>query len=269
MTIDRKQLKSEAKQAMSAARPAPFWVALAMMAIMLILNVLAMSLDGTLSAMRVMYAGALEGQLTYVQPQAAGGLLGWLLGLAVQIMAWELAVGFVLYAMRVWRRQKAGVGDLFDAFGVFFQAIWIQLLPNLLLGLWSMVYVLPVSMMIMLTGQAWWAAVGMPLMIPAIMASYSYRLAVYIMLDSPGTSCWQCVRTSRQLMQGHRWEAFKLDLSFLGWALLCVVPVLGLALMVWLAVYQQVTNAGFYERVAGAAWQGEDIPSPGPRGPQY
>lgn len=268
MTIDRKQLKSEAKQAMTAARPAPFWVALVMLAIMLILNVLAMSLDGTLAAMRAMYAAALEGHLVYVEPQAKGGAAGWLLGVAVQVMVWELAVGFVLYALRVWRRQKAGVGDLFDAFGVFFQAIWIQLLPNLLVGLWAMVYVLPVSTMIMMTGQTWWTVLGLPLMIPAIMALYSYRLAAYIMLDNPGVSCWQCVMMSRQIMQGHRWEAFVLDLSFLGWCLLCLVPVAGLILMVWVAAYMQVTSAGFYERLAGAA-RAEDIPSPGPQPPEY
>ncbi len=269
MTIDRKQLKSEAKQAMSAARPAPFWVALALIGIAVILNVLAMSLDGSLAAMRAMYAEALEGRITYVEPQAAGGLLGWLLGLAVQIMFWELAVGFVLYSMRVWRRQKAGVGDLFDSFGVFFQAIWIQLLPDLLVGLWSALYAVPVSTMIVMTGQLWWGVLGLPLMLPALMALYSYRLATYIMLDDPTRSSWQCVQLSRRLMRGHRWEAFVLDLSFLGWGLLCLVPVLGLALMVWLTAYQQITNAGFYERIAGAAWSAEDIPSPGPQPPEY
>lgn len=268
MTIDRKQLKSEAKQAMAAARPAPFWVALALIAITLILNILAMSLDGTLSALRVMYAEALEGRLTYVQPRAAGGLLGWLLGVAVQVMFWELAVGFVLYSMRVWRRQKAGVGDLFDSFGVFFQAIWIQLLPNLLVGLWMMVYALPVSTMIMLTGQAWWSVLGLPLMIPALRALYSYRLAAYVMLDDPSRSCWQCVQRSRQMMLGHRWEAFVLDLSFLGWGLLCLIPVIGLVLMVWVAAYQQVTDAGFYERVAGV-WAAENAPFPGPQPPEF
>lgn len=268
MTIDRKQLKTEAKQAMSAARPAPYWVTLALLAIMLILSVLTMSLDGTLTAVRTMYAGALEGRLVYAEPRAVGGLTGWVLGLAVQIMTLELSVGFLLYALRVWRRQKAGVGDLFDAFGVFFQAIWIQLLPSLLVSLWTMVYVLPVSTIIMATGQTWWALVGLPLIIPAVRAMYSYRLATYIMLDNPGVSCWQCVQMSRQIMQGHRWEAFVLDLSFLGWALLCAVPVAGLILMVWVMAYMQVTCAGFYERLAGTV-TAEDIPSPGPQPPEY
>lgn len=269
MTIDRKQMKSVAKQAMAAAQPAPFWVALALLAIMLILNVLTMSLDGTLASIRAMYASALEGRLVYVEPQAAGGTLGWLLGVAVQVMSMELAVGFVLYSLRVLRGQKAGVGDLFDAFGVFFQAIWIQVLPSLLVSLWSMLYLLPVTMLTVMTGQGWWAVVGLPLLLPALMAMYSYRLATYIMLDNPGVSCWQCVQMSKQIMQGHRWEAFVLDLSFLGWGLLCLVPVLGLALMVWLAAYMQITWAGFYDRLAGRAADDGSIPSPGPQPPQF
>ena len=247
--MDRKQLKRDARQAMSQARPAPFLVALTVLGILLVLGVLSMSLDGTLQAVRVMYAAALEGRLVYAEPQAAGGFIGWFLGIAVQVMSLELSVGFILYALRVWRRQKADVGDLFDSFGMFFRCIWIQLLPSLLVSLWSMLYVMPVSSLVMMTGQGWWAAAGLPLMAPAIMALYSYRLAAYLMLDNPGASCWQCVAMSRQIMRGHRWEAFVLDLSFLGWGLLCLIPVAGIFVFIWLDAYQQVTNAGYYERL--------------------
>lgn len=262
MTVDRKELKRAARQAMAGAKPAPFLVTLALLAIMLVLSVLSMSLDGTLEAMRVIYQSALEGRLVYAAPQPAGGFFGWILGIAVQVMSMELSVGFVLYALRVWRRQKAGVGDLFDSFGVFFRAIWIQLLPSLLVSLWSMLYALPVSTLLLMTGRTWWALVCLPLLAPAIMAVYSYRLAVYLMLDNPGASCWQCVAMSRQIMRGHRWEAFVLDLSFIGWALLGIIPLAGLFVLIWLAAYQQVTCAGFYERLA-AAFAADNAPFPG------
>ena len=264
--MDRKQLKAKARQAMSAARPAPFWVALALMAIMLVLNVLAMSLDGTLDALRTMYAAALQGQLVYAEPRAAGGLIGWLLGLAIQVMSIELTVGFIIYALRVWRGEKAGVGDLFDSFGIFFRAIWIQVLPSLLVSIWSLLYVMPVTTMVVMTGDTWWLAAGLPLIVPALMAVYSYRLAPYLMLDNPGAGCWQCVILSRQIMRGHRWEAFVLDMSFLGWALLCLIPVVGFILMIWLSAYIQITGAGFYEKLAGA-FMAEHAPFPGQEPP--
>ena len=251
MTLDRKELKRQAKDAMRAARPSPYWVTMLLLVITLLLNVLGMSLNGTLEAYRVMLASALEGQMVYVEPRSTGGMIGWLLQMALEVMGIEMTVGFILYSLRIWRREKAGFGDLFDGFGVFFRSIWIQLLPALLVSLWSLIYMVPVTTMIVQTGNAMWLLIGLPLLIPALMASYSYRLAVYIMLDDPAMGCFQCVAMSREIMRGHRWELFKLDLSFVGWSLLCaLVPVAGLLLAVWLAAYMQVTFAGYYVTAA-------------------
>lgn len=158
--LDRKQLKQQAKQTMRAARPAPFWVALALEAIMVVLVLLIMSLDGTLQAIRTMYAGALQGRMVYAEPQAAGGLIGQLLGLALEIMIMEMSVGFVIYAVRVWRQEKAGCGDLFDGFGMFFRSIGIQILPWLMVSLWSLIYAMPVTFLAAAGGAALVAGSG-------------------------------------------------------------------------------------------------------------
>ena len=251
MKVDRRQLKQQARAAMRQARPSPFWVALVLMAIRLVLSVLTRSLDGTLDAVRTMYDAALRGELLYVEPTPAGGFAGGLLSMALQIMAVVMSVGFIIYALRVWRQERAGCGDLFDGFGVFFRALWITFLPALLLMMWSLVYVVPVTALVVMTGQMWPLAAGLPLLAPMVMASYAYLLAPYIMLDNPGASCWRCIQLSRQVMLGHRWQAFVLDLSFLGWLLLCALaPVAGLILMVWVEAYMQVTHAGFYCKLA-------------------
>ncbi len=250
MSIDRKKLKYAAKDAMHDTRPAPYWVSLLLMVITVLLQVLTMSLNGSLSAYRTMLAEFMvHGTATYVEPAAVGGVFGWLLTVALEIMGSVLSVGFVIYALRVWRRQGATAGNLFDGFGVFFRAIWIQLLYSLLIALWGMVYVLPASLLASMTGQAWWLAAALPLLAPMIMAVYSYRLAVYVMLDEPELSCWQCMARSKELMRGHKWELFVLELSFVGWALLAaLIPIGGLLLMVWVSVYMEVTMAGYYDR---------------------
>ena len=249
MEIDRKQLKSQAKEAMGQARPSPFWVALLLSLVLLGLGVLAMSIDGELEAYRIMLSSAASGVVQYVRPMPKGGIMGQLLNVALELMSLELAVGFILYALRVWRREKAGCGDIFDAFGMFFRAILIRIIPALLVSLWSLVYVVPVSALIVSTGNLYWLVLGLPLMIPSVMASYSYRLAVYIMLDNPSAGCWQCVALSREVMRGHRWELFKLDWSFMGWYLLCILlPLVGLILAVWVSVYTQITCAGYYDK---------------------
>ena len=239
MSIDRKKLKYAAKDAMHDTRPAPYWVSLLLMVITVLLQVLTMSLNGSLSAYRTMLAEFMvHGTATYVEPAAVGGVFGWLLTVALEIMGSVLSVGFVIYALRVWRRQGATAGNLFDGFGVFFRAIWIQLLYSLLIALWGMVYVLPASLLASMTGQAWWLAAALPLLAPMIMAVYSYRL-----------SCWQCMARSKELMRGHKWELFVLELSFVGWALLAaLIPIGGLLLMVWVSVYMEVTMAGYYDR---------------------
>lgn len=234
---------------MRQARPNPFWVAMLLGLVLLGLGVLSLSITGELEAYRAILASAAEGTVRLVRPVPKGGLIGRLLDIALELMSMELAVGFILYVLRVWRREKAGFGDIFDAFGMFFRAILIRVIPALLVSLWSLVYMVPVSWLIMTTGNPYWVVFGLPLMIPSIMASYSYRLAVYVLLDNPGAGCWQCVALSREVMRGHRWELFKLDMSFLGWYLLCaVLPLVGLLLAVWVSVYAQVTCAGYYDK---------------------
>ena len=57
-----------------------------------------------------------------------------------------------------------------------------------------------------------------------------------------------CLKKSNELMKGHKWEYFVLNLSFIGWALL--VPfTLGL-LSFWLAPYMAVTECNFYNKIA-------------------
>ncbi len=244
MSINRKELKTAAKKAIRESKPSPLLVTLVMVLITVVLNVLSMSLNGDFAAMEVMYNAALAGEQLYVEPAGATGF-GWVLTLAIEIMAMVLTVGFSLYCLRISRHIRAGVGDIFDAFGVFFRAIWMSMVPSLLVSAWSMIYALPVSFIAINTGAMWPFVAGLPLLIPAYRAYYSYRQAVFIMLDNPHLNCMQCIALSKAAMQGHRWELFVLDLSFLGWSMLCAVPFVWL----WVLPYTRVTEANYYAAV--------------------
>lgn len=246
MSIERKKLKAEAKKSIREAKPSPILVTLAIVVITLILQLLGMSLNGEFAAMAAMYQAAMTGEMLYVEPSGATGF-GWVLMLAIELMAMVLAVGFTLYCLRISRHIKAGAGDMFDAFGIFFRAIWMSIVPSLLVSAWSMLYALPVSLLVVNTGAVWPLYAGLPLLIPAYRAYYSYRQAVFIMLDNPHLSGMQCIALSKAAMQGHRWELFVLDLSFLGWNLLCVVPFVWL----WVLPYTRVTEANYYADVMG------------------
>lgn len=57
------------------------------------------------------------------------------------------------------------------------------------------------------------------------------------------------ITASRKLMQGHKWEYFVLQLSFVGWGILAVCTA-GIGFL-WLAPYIQATNAAYYRQLAG------------------
>lgn len=61
------------------------------------------------------------------------------------------------------------------------------------------------------------------LIVPGIIAIYSYALAGYIQVDHPDWSATRCMNESARMMEGHRMELFCLQLSFFGWQLLVVV----------------------------------------------
>ncbi len=245
MSIDRKELKKEAKTILRETKPHPVLVTLVIFFVIAVLQVLSMSLNGEFAMLKAAYEAALSGELTYAYAQAEGATgFGWLLTLAIELMAMVLSVGYTLYVLRISRHTQAGVGDMFDAFGLFFRAVCISIVPGLLVGAWSMIGVIP----FVLFGEAaplLAMVLLFVLLIPAIRAAYAYRLAVYITLDNPHLNCFQCIALSKAAMEGYKWELFKLDLSFLGWQLLTAIPFVGL----WVTPYMSVTEAGFYARV--------------------
>ncbi|WP_348635960.1 DUF975 family protein [Lactobacillus sp. ESL0684] len=91
------------------------------------------------------------------------------------------------------------------------------------------------------------------LVIPGLVKSYSYAMTPYIVNDlvasgqevGPTTG----ISASRELMDGHKWELFVLDLSFIGWDILAVLT-LGIG-FIWLIPYEQTTKANFYRNIAG------------------
>lgn len=54
---------------------------------------------------------------------------------------------------------------------------------------------------------------------------YSYYLVPYIIAENPDIAPRQAIRLSRKMMQGHKWECFVFELSFLGWEILGVLTM--------------------------------------------
>ena len=81
--------------------------------------------------------------------------------------------------------------------------------------------------------------------IGAIVLSYAYSMVPYLLRDYPELGAREALRTSRQMMEGHKWDLFVLDLSFIGWILLGIMTA-GIGLL-WVEPYMETTRAAFYE----------------------
>ena len=63
------------------------------------------------------------------------------------------------------------------------------------------------------------------LVIPGIVKTYSYAMTPYIMSEHPSLTANEAITESRRIMDGNKWRLFCLDFSFIGWELLCSLPL--------------------------------------------
>lgn len=223
--IDRRELKAQARARMRSTRPSPLMVGAAYFIITWVISLVAARLQGT--TFRFDWelfesTGDAMNALT-LYPERITGVYQ-LLVIAIDVITMVLTVGMTLYTLRVSRGEKAGVGDLFDGFGLFFKIIGLNILLALYVFLWSLL-----------------------LFIPGIIAAYRYSMAIYLLLDHPDWKVTRCLRESKRLMRGHKWELFVLELSFIGWALLTIIPVF----RIYVTPFMELTRAEFYNRLVG------------------
>ncbi len=85
--------------------------------------------------------------------------------------------------------------------------------------------------------------------IPGIIANYSYAMTGYILADHPELTASEAIERSKEMMSGNRFRLFCLQLSFIGWAILCAFT-LGIGNL-WLTPYKRVAITAFYREISG------------------
>lgn len=117
------------------------------------------------------------------------------------------------------------VGSLAEnAFRGYWRNLWCVLLTRIFVFLWSLL-----------------------LIVPGIIKTYSYALTPYLIKEFPDLGVNACLNLSKKMMKGHKLDLFCLQLSFIGWYLLCILS-LGIGLL-WLLPYVGAAYAGFYQDV--------------------
>ena len=80
--------------------------------------------------------------------------------------------------------------------------------------------------------------------IPGIIKMYEYAIIPYILADDSEISSKDAFKKANQMMKGNKWRLFKLEFSFIGWFVLCVLT-LGIGTL-FLLPYVNAATAEFY-----------------------
>ena len=216
---DRPTLKQHAKRCMKAAAPNIYLVSILCL---VLTNAPTYVTEGPTLRLMLQANSPEQALEIYRNGGLSGGAALTLAVMAMNIFLGLVQCGWKLYCLRASREEDTGSFEtLFVCFKQFWRFFCVQLLIELFVMLWTFLFI-----------------------IPGIIAAYSYSQTFYIMLDHPDLSPLEAIRASKQLMRGHKFEYFTLQLSFFGWAFLSVFT-LGL-LEIWLQPYMQVTFAGYY-----------------------
>lgn len=88
--------------------------------------------------------------------------------------------------------------------------------------------------------------------IPGIVKVYSYKLVPYILADHPELSATEAITLSRRMMNGNKWNAFVLDLSFIGWIILTILTA-GILGVFYVDPYMQASYGELYRALCAEA----------------
>jgi uncharacterized membrane protein len=141
------------------------------------------------------------------------------------LLSGPLAIGLATIILRMIRLRKSDdISLLFSGFNDFSRSLVMGLLYALKIFLWSLLFI-----------------------IPGIVRSYSLAMSSHIAFDRPELSASEILVASTNMMRGHRWRLFCLNLSFIGWFILSIFT-LGIGFF-FLIPYMQTSTAIFYEEL--------------------
>lgn len=84
--------------------------------------------------------------------------------------------------------------------------------------------------------------------IPGIYKKYQYRMVPYILAEQPDMNYKEALQMSKDMMNGEKWHALVLDLSFVLWHMLGIITC-GIVEIFYVNPYVELTDAALYRRL--------------------
>lgn len=223
------ELKKRSKELMMTAKPSPVSIGLLFVTIVIVLNTLSTNVltKNISQTMITKYQALLErgdyegiaDMADEVMPDGKQSGLDVIIGFLIEIVSF----GFTIYTVNIIRNNgEACAGNLLDGFGYVLKLFLYGLLLSLILTAGFLLFI-----------------------VPGFIFLYSYRQTKYFMIDNPQMNVVECMKNSRLMMKGHKWELFTLDVSFIGWILLSVLT----PTRIWSDPYRGFAYALYYENL--------------------
>lgn len=192
------------------------------------------------------------------------------------------------FYLKISRDKKVGFSDIFISWKTFGKGIGIEVLLGLI--------IIPIIIIIAIIIGVVWALYMSTAIINSLAPSYGIMIGITILLtlilcipliilelyffpavilvcEDNNRGIIQCIKESFKLMKGNLWNLFVLQLSFIGWAILCIIPTIFVAILtafslnevavvilsniasigfLWLAPYMNTTLLNFFNEISGA-----------------
>ena len=162
------------------------------------------------------------GAVTTLVFGAVSGAASYIPVVGTILVALPMMYGYSIVMLSVMRGGEMNIGRLFDGFNDFGRLVGTNLLQAIYTFLWTLL-----------------------LVIPGIIKNYSYAMTDFILKDQPELANNAAIEKSMAMMDGNKMKLFLLDLSFIGWAILCLFTF-GIGFL-FLQPYVQSAHAAFYE----------------------
>ncbi|MEG0829231.1 MAG: DUF975 family protein [Anaerovoracaceae bacterium] len=178
-----------------------------------------------------------------------------LAALYIFIVQGPLILGITIFFLNLFRKKPVEPAMAFVGFEYFVKAFCVLFMVGLFTFLWSLLFI-----------------------VPGIIAAIRYSQAIYIMADDPTKGVMRCIDESKWMMRGNKGKFFALNLSFIGWYIVGILPtgIVGCiiendssfwnAFVIWIfslcvivvTTYRRSTCTGFYEILVGNLKQSDE-----------
>jgi len=139
----------------------------------------------------------------------------------LELLAMPISFGILAYQVKLVRKEDYDLNMIFSYYRKFWPIFCLNFFISLFIGLWSLLFI-----------------------VPGIIAAYRYSMAMLIMIDGEEDPI-ECIKKSKQMMYGYKWDYFVFQLSFILWHLLGIITF-GLA-YIYVIPYISASSILYYD----------------------